>query len=193
MPGRRRAPLHPVATVEWWLAAAAPAASAAWLVSTGGLSSFTRGRHRGVFAAVVLLFLVLGRRAVGQARGDGARERPDLLPPQGHGGLARRSSSCSAWSSLWSQFDVDWMKDNFCFIAGGLKYTILLAVFAIVLARHPGAARRARAALEEPGRVRRLRLLHVVLPWHAADRAAVPDLPGAAADRARTSAPPVAT
>ena len=42
----------------------------------------------------------------------------------------------------------------------------------------------------QPGRVRRLGLLHLVLPRHAADRPAVPDLPGAAADRLQPSARP---
>ena len=116
-----------------WLAAAAPAASAAWLVSTGGLSSSREGDIASVFAAVVLLFLVLGRRAVG---------KPEAMA-LASARISFRLKVTVVWLSIFfvlglvfalAQFDVDWMKVNFSFIAGGLKYTILLALFAIVLA-----------------------------------------------------------
>ena len=65
----------------------------------------------------------------------------------------------------------------------GSMFTIVLALGAIVLAVILALVRRARPAVPEPGRVRPLRLLHVVLPGHAADRPALPDLLRASADR----------
>ena len=56
-----------------------------------------------------------------------------------------------------SDLDFGFIRENLWYIAKGLQYTILLAVFAIVLAIDPRAVRGARPALAQPGRLRRVR------------------------------------
>ncbi len=75
------------------------------------------------------------------------------------------------------------MRENAGFIARGLTWTMVIAVLAVVARVDPGAPRGARPTVPQRDRGRRHRLLHLVLPGHAADRADVPDLPGPAADR----------
>ena len=71
-------------------------------------------------------------------------------------------------------FDREWIKDNIKFIAGGLKWTIIMAigpqlVLVIVLSTF-GAS----AGIQQPDLVRDRRVLRVLLPGHATDRADVP-------------------
>ena len=82
-----------------------------------------------------------------------------------------------------SGFDFQWMRDNVRFIAGGLQYTLLIAISGIVLAVILALLGALGRLSTQPDRLSGERVLHVVLPRHAADRADVPDLPGAAADR----------
>ena len=81
-------------------------------------------------------------------------------------------------------FDTEWIRDNFPFILGGLRYTMFIAVGGIVLAVVMALLGALAQDLPQPGGVRRRRLLRLVLPRHAADRPDVPDLPGPAPDRA---------
>ena len=85
-------------------------------------------------------------------------------------------------------FDVEWIRDNFRYILGGLRYTMFIAVGGIVLAVVMALLGRPRPDLPQPGGVRRGRLLRLVLPRHPAHRADVPALPGAAACRPQPAA-----
>ena len=82
-------------------------------------------------------------------------------------------------------FDVEWIRDNFRYILGGLRYTMVIAVSGIVLAIVLALLGALARHLAQPGGVRRRRLLRVVLPRHPADRADVPALPRAASGRSQ--------
>ena len=123
-----------------------------------------------------------------QTRGHGTFERARPVPPQAHAGLARdllraRPLPLAGRPGLgvdprqpqerrqgWDLHDgVGARRD-----------------------RHrpdPRAARSARPIVKEPGRVRDLRLLHIVLPRHTADRPALPDLRRPPADRCEPREP----
>ena len=78
------------------------------------------------------------------------------------------------------------MRTNFRFIVTGVWVTIVAALVSIVLATILALFGALGAAVEEQHRVRHQRVLHFVLPRDAADRADLPDLPGAAPDRAES-------
>ena len=117
----------------WWAAIAVAIGVPAWIVATGGL---TGGPEQGIavgFGVVEVVCLVLGRAAAGRP------EAMALVSAK----IPFRVKVTVVWASIFfvlglffalSQFDVAWMRVNFSYVAGGLKYTIGLAVFAIVLA-----------------------------------------------------------
>ena len=86
-----------------------------------------------------------------------------------------------------ADYDPEWMRDNFWFIAKGMRYTLQMALGGIVLAMVLALLGALARLSAQPDRVRRRRFLRLVLPGHPADRADVPDLPGAAAGRHATS------
>ena len=77
-----------------------------------------------------------------------------------------------------AEYDIDWMRDNLCFIAQGLRYTLYIAVGGIALAIVLALLGALSRISSQPDCVRDRRLLRVVLPRHAADRTDVPHLPG---------------
>ena len=104
-----------------------------YLVAVGGLTDHGRATSRSRYRSPGWCCSCWGRRRR-EDGGDRARERQGPVPPQGDGGLdrdllhPRRSSwSCPSWT--WASCG-----SNFWYIAKGLEFTILLAVFAIVLA-----------------------------------------------------------
>ena len=112
-----------------------------------------------------------------------AGERPRLLPTEGRARLGRdlpdpgRSSSTRRTSTRSS------CATGADFVVKGLVYTIIIALASDRPGDPAGAGRSPRSAVAQFDRLRRLRLLHVVLPRDAADRAAVPHRVRAAAGR----------
>jgi polar amino acid transport system permease protein len=116
-----------------WLAIAVPIAVAAWLLASGGLTSQGQGVVAAGFAAVTAVLVIVGHRAAG---------RPEALA-LASAGVPFRVKVGLVWVSIFLvigimlalfQLDTDWIKENFTYIAKGLKYTILLAFWAIILA-----------------------------------------------------------
>ena len=124
----------------------------------------------------------------------GRRERLELLSAR----VPFRLKLAAVWALILgllvalfaaADFDTAWMRENAGFIARGHHVDDRHRRPLDRARLHPRAPRCARAAQPERDRRRRHGLLHVVLPRHAADRPAVPDLPRAAADRDRARRP----
>jgi polar amino acid transport system permease protein len=118
---------------SWWVAIALTAGTAAWLLAIGGLRSESDGYAAAGFAAAQALLLVLGRRAAG---------RPEAMAISS-ANIPFRAKVTIVWAAIFFvialvlalfRLDWGWIRDNAKFIAGGLEFTILLAVGAIVLA-----------------------------------------------------------
>ena len=166
----------------WWVALGATALCGGYLVAVGGLTDQREGYLAVALSVAGVVLLVLGKAAAGRT------EAIALASAR----VPFRLKVTAVWIAIFfiigiflvlSDLDMGFIRENLWYIAKGLEFTILLAALRDRARDVPGAARRPRAALAQRGRVRRLRLLHVVLPRHAADRPAVPDLPRAAADR----------
>jgi polar amino acid transport system permease protein len=117
----------------WWAALLAPIVSAAYLVSSGGLSSENEGYIAAGLTAIALVLLLLGKRAAGNA------EALALASAR----VPFRLKVTLTWAAIFliliiflalSDLDFGFIRDNLTYIAKGLEYTILLAFFAIVLA-----------------------------------------------------------
>jgi polar amino acid transport system permease protein len=117
----------------WGVALAAALGAAAWLVADEGLISWAEVGIGVGFAAVQVLFLLLGRRAAG---------KPDSLA-LASAKIPFRLKVTLVWLATifiiglflaLSDLDGAWMRTNARYIAFGLVYTIGLALGAIVLA-----------------------------------------------------------
>ena len=118
---------------SWWVAFAVAIAVPAVLASDKGLTSWTEVYIAAAFGGVVVVFLVLGRRAAGNPNAMA------LASSQ----IPFRLKVALVWITIFlllgllfwlAGFDLDWMLDNLAYIAGGLQYTIYLAIGAIILA-----------------------------------------------------------
>jgi polar amino acid transport system permease protein len=118
---------------SWWAALAVAIGSAAWLVTTGGLTSSFEGSVSAGFAIAIAVTLVLGRRAAGHS------EAMALASAS----IPFKAKVWIVWVSIFFviavmmalfELDTGWIRENFSYIAWGLEYTILLSLGAIVLA-----------------------------------------------------------
>ena len=166
----------------WWVALGAAVGSAGYLLAVGGLTSAREADAAAVLSAAVVVLLILGKSSAGDA--DALALASARIP--------FRLKVTLVWVAVFfmlglflalSDVDFGFIRENFWYIAGGLKFTILLAAAAIVLATILALFGALGRLSKNPVAVRRLRLLHVVLPRYALDRAALPDLPGVAATR----------
>ncbi|MEP6973743.1 MAG: amino acid ABC transporter permease [Actinomycetota bacterium] len=116
-----------------WPGIAVPIGVAAWLLASGGLTSQGQGVLAGVFAVVVTVLLLIGHLAAGH---------PDAMA-LASAGIPFRLKVGLVWAAIFLvigillglfQLDTEWLKVNASYVAKGLKYTILLALGAIVLA-----------------------------------------------------------
>ena len=108
-------------------------ATAGWLVSDEGLTSWTEAYVGVGFAVIQIAFLLLGRHAAG---------KPEAMAlASAH--VPFRLKLTLVWIGIFfvlalflSQIGLDWgwMADNFSFIAKGAVYTMALAVGAIIIA-----------------------------------------------------------
>ena len=173
----------------WWVAVAATVTCSAYLLSVGGLTEPREGYVATVFAVVAVILLLLGKPAAGNT------EALALASAK----VPFRLKVTATWVAIFfilgiflvlSDLDRGFIRENFRYIAGWAQ----IHDPARVLRDHPGhdprAAGCARSPVAQRRRLRRLGLLHVVLPWHAVDRPAVPDLPRPAADRAQPPSAP---
>ena len=116
-----------------WIAAIVTVATAGWLVSDKGLTSWTEAYVGIAFAVVEVVFLVLGRHAAG---------KPEAMAlSSAH--VPFRLKLTLVWIGIFFVLalfmsliglDWGWMSDNFSFIAKGATYTMALAVGAIIIA-----------------------------------------------------------
>jgi polar amino acid transport system permease protein len=117
----------------WWVALADTLASAGYLLAAGGLTSVREGYLAAVLTGIALVLLVLGRTAAGNT------EALALASAR----IPFRLKVGATWIAIFlmlglflalSDLDAEFIRENFWYIAKGLEYTILLAVFAIILA-----------------------------------------------------------
>jgi polar amino acid transport system permease protein len=118
---------------SWWFALIAAIATIVWLVSDKGLTSWAEVSFGAAFAVVEVVFLLLGRAAAG---------KPDALSITS-ARIPFRLKLVLVWGSIFfiigllfslADFDTQWMRDNIRYIAGGITWTLFLAIGAIVLA-----------------------------------------------------------
>jgi polar amino acid transport system permease protein len=118
---------------SWWVALAVALAVPAWLFATGGLTSEREGYIAAGFSAATVLMLLLGRRAAG---------RPNAMA-LASANIPFRVKVGVVWLAIFfviavmlalSELDTQWIRENFRYIAGGIVWTIALAVGAIILA-----------------------------------------------------------
>jgi polar amino acid transport system permease protein len=117
----------------WWLALATTLLCAGYLVAVGGLSSVREGYAAAVLTGVAAILLVLGRPAAGDT------ESLALASAK----IPFRLKVTATWVAIFfmlgiflalSDLDFSFIRHVFWYMAKGLEYTILLAVFAIILA-----------------------------------------------------------
>jgi len=118
---------------SWWLALGAAVGAAAYLTSSGGLTAESEGYVAAVFAAVEVVFLVLGRHAAG---------KPEAMA-LASANIPFRVKVAVVWLAIFFmlavtlalfQLDTTWIKENARYIATGVIFTVYLALGAIVLA-----------------------------------------------------------
>ena len=118
---------------SWWVALGVAVGTAAYLVSSRGLTAESEGYVAAGFAAIEIVFLVLGRRAAG---------RPEAMA-LASANIPFRVKVAVVWLAIFFmlavalvlfQLDTAWIKENALYIARGVKFTVYLALFAIVLA-----------------------------------------------------------
>jgi polar amino acid transport system permease protein len=116
-----------------WIAVIVAIATAGWLVSDAGLTSWTEAYIGMGFAVVEVVFLLLGRRAAGKP------EAMSLSSAR----VPFRLKLTLVWIGIFfvlalflSQIGLEWgwIRDNFSIIAKGAIFTLALALGAIVLA-----------------------------------------------------------
>ena len=117
----------------WWLALAVTLFAAGYLWAVGGLTSERETYATAVLSAVAVVLLLLGRRAGGDPEGLALASAR----------IPFRLKVTVTWVAIFfmiglflalSDLDFAFIRENLWYIAKGLQYTILLAVFAIVLA-----------------------------------------------------------
>ncbi len=117
----------------WWLALAVAIGGAGYLLAVGGLTSPREANAAAVLSAVVVVLLILGKSSAGNV--DALALASARIP--------FRIKVTLVWVAVFfmlglflalSDVDFGFIRENFWYIAGGLKYTILLAAGAIVLA-----------------------------------------------------------
>jgi polar amino acid transport system permease protein len=120
-------------TWTWWLAIGTAIGVAAWFTASGGLTSKTEGYVASAISGLVVVFLLLGRRAAGRS------EAMSIASAN----IPFRAKVAVVWLSIFLaiavvlalfQLDTEWIRENFSYIATGVVFTILLAANAIVLA-----------------------------------------------------------
>jgi polar amino acid transport system permease protein len=118
---------------SWWFALAVAVAVPAWLISTGGLKYEGEGTVAAAFSVLQIVGLILGRRATG---------RPDAMALSS-ANIPFRLKAAIVWAAIFAmlavvlvlfELDTTFIRENFWFIAGGVKFTLLLAAGAIILA-----------------------------------------------------------
>ena len=119
--------------VSWWIALAASVGGTALLAADKGLTSWTEVYVAAAFTFVVVVLLFIGRPAAG---------KPDALAIASSN-IPFNVKLTGVWLGIFAviivffslaEFDVQWMRENARFIFGGLRYTLTLAVLAILLA-----------------------------------------------------------
>jgi polar amino acid transport system permease protein len=117
----------------WWLAFGIAIGVAVWLVLSEGLTSVGQGYVAAGFSVAEVVLLLLGRRAAG---------RPEAMS-LASASIPFRLKVGIVWFAVFFviavilvlfQLDTPWIKENFRYIAGGVVFTVLLALGAIVLA-----------------------------------------------------------
>ncbi len=117
----------------WWLALAATVTCGGYLLSVGGLSSQREGYVAAALSGVAVILLLLGRPAAGNS------EALALASAR----IPFRAKVTATWVAIFfmlgiflalSQLDFGFIRENAWYIAKGLEWTIVLSVFAIVLA-----------------------------------------------------------
>jgi polar amino acid transport system permease protein len=117
----------------WWVAFGVAVGTAVYLVSSGGLTAVSEGYVATAFAAVEVVFLVLGRRAAG---------KPEAMA-LASANIPFRVKVIVVWLAIFFmlavilvlfQLDTDWIRENARYIATGVLFTIYLALGAILLA-----------------------------------------------------------
>ena len=118
---------------SWWVALGVAFGTAVYLVSSGGLTAVSEGYVAAGFAAVEVAFLVLGKRAAG---------KPEAMA-LASANIPFRVKVASVWLAIFFllavvlvlfQLDTAWIRENALYIVRGVKFTVYLALFAIVLA-----------------------------------------------------------
>jgi polar amino acid transport system permease protein len=116
-----------------WIAVIVAIATAGWLVSDAGLTSWTEAYVGVGFAVVEVFFLLLGRHAAGQ---------PEAMALSS-ARVPFRLKLTLVWIGIFfvlalflSQIGLEWgwIRDNFSIIAKGAIFTLALAIGAIILA-----------------------------------------------------------
>jgi polar amino acid transport system permease protein len=117
----------------WWVALAATLVCSGYLLAVGGLASEGEGYAAAGLSAIAVALLVLGRAASGDT------EALALASAR----IPFRVKVTATWIAIFfmvgiflalSDLDFSFIADNLWYITKGLEYTILLAVFAIILA-----------------------------------------------------------
>ena len=117
----------------WWVAIAAAVVAGGYLLAVGGLTSDREGYVAAALSAVAVVFLLLGATAAGNS--EALAIASSRIP--------FRVKVTATWVAIFfilglflalSDLDFSFIAETFWYIAKGLEYTILLAVFAIILA-----------------------------------------------------------
>jgi len=117
----------------WWAALASTIAVAAYLVAVGGLASAREGYVAAVLSAIAVLLLLLGFPAAGNT------EALSLASAR----IPFRIKVTAVWIAIFfmlglflalSDLDFSFIRESAWYIAKGLGWTIVLSVFAIVMA-----------------------------------------------------------
>ena len=118
---------------SWWVAVGVAVAIPAWLIASGGLRSAADGYVAAGFSVLQVVGLILGRRAAG---------RPDAMAIAS-ANIPFRVKVVIVWAGIFFliavvlmlfELDRPFIRENLWFIAGGIQWTLFLALGAIVLA-----------------------------------------------------------
>ena len=110
---------------SWWVALGVAVGTRRYLVSSRGLTAESEGYVPGGFAAIEIVFLVLGRRAAG---------RPEAMA-LASANIPFRVKVAVVWLAIFFmlavalvlfQLDTAWIKENALYIARGVKFTVYL-------------------------------------------------------------------
>jgi polar amino acid transport system permease protein len=116
-----------------WLPIAVAVAVPAWLLTTGGLKYEFEGYAAAAFSVLQIAGLLLGRNATA---------RPDAMALSS-ANIPFRVKVGIVWIAIFAmlvvvlvlfQLDTGFIADNLLYVAGGIEFTLLIAVGAIILA-----------------------------------------------------------